>query len=74
MRHYFVDVGEFKIPLRLYLRKIGKFGQYDTVKRRFIIEALSPDGDIIIKHDSHLFKNLPPSRFGDEEVMDGSKK
>jgi hypothetical protein len=48
MKHFYVAMGNFKIPLRAFLKQTGKLKMYDTVKRRMLLDHPNDPGDITI--------------------------
>jgi hypothetical protein len=58
MKHYFVTLGEFKLPLKQYLKQQGMQAYYDGIKRKISRRLPDKIGDVVIKPDSEFLKIL----------------
>lgn len=68
MKHYYIDTGMFKIPLRQYLKQIGKLDKYDTVKRRFLRMEIESDGIVVISSNNSIFISMLTKNAKNSEI------
>lgn len=58
MKHYYVHTGTFKIPLRQYLKQIGKVKHYDSIKKRLYRMGTASDADLVIYSTATILTDI----------------